>query len=135
MAPATAIPDLIQKQMRFWINLLESLPHIVIRNLHIQKKGDGVYAISLLVRNSGTFPTATAHGAATRLVRPILVKIFLQEGHVLEGNPVVFIPRLLGGGGSKKVQWLVTAPAGTSLKIQVLTPNSGSIEKTLVLQQ
>jgi hypothetical protein len=105
-----------------------------MQNLRVQKKGDRVYAISLIVRNQGDFPTATAHGAKTRLVRPILVKIFPEKGTLLEGNKIVFIPRLLGKGGAQKVEWLLTAPKGSSVIIQVLTQNAGTVEQKIVLK-
>ncbi len=132
--PATAIPDLVPGQTAFWMYLLKSLPHIEVQNLQVKKKGDRVYKISLVIRNAGKFPTSTAHGAKTRLVRPVLVKIFLKKGQLLTGNKVVFVPRLLGSGGSKKVEWLVTAPAGSGITIQVLSQYSGSFSKQIVLR-
>ncbi len=132
--PATVIPGLITKQAAFWTYLLKNLPRVEVKNLRVKKKGDRVYEISLTVQNSGKFPTATAHGAKTRLVRPVLVKIFPKKGQLLTGNKIVFIPRLLGSGGSKKVTWLVTAPAGTRASIQVLTQYAGNVTKQVVLR-
>jgi len=132
-APDVEIPGLVQKQTSFVAYLMGLLPKISVEHVTLQKKGDQVYSLSLFVKNSGFLPTATAFGAQTRLVKPVLVKIFMEKGELLSGQKVVFIPRLAGSGASQKVEWLLHAPAGTKVTLKILSEKAGSIEKTISL--
>ena len=134
-APATAIPGLIEKQASFVAYLMGLLPEISVENLTILKKADQVYSLSLFVKNTGYLPTATAFGAKTRLVKPVLVKIFPEKGELLSGQKIVFIPRLNGSGASRKVEWLLHAPAGTKVTLKILSEKAGSTEKTIFLKE
>jgi len=134
-APAMGIPNLVEKQASFVAYLMGLLPKISVENLTLQKKGDQVYSLSLLVRNTGFLPTATAFGAKKRLVKPVLVKIFPEKGELLSGQKVVFIPRLDGSGASHKVEWLLHAPAGTKVTLKILSEKAGLIEKTISLKE
>lgn len=134
-ASATAIPGLIEKQALFVAYLMGLLPQISVENLTILKKADQVYSLSLLVKNKGYLPTATAFGAKTRLAKPVLVKIFPEKGELLSGQKIIFIPRLNGSGTSRKVEWLLHAPAGTKVTLKILSGKAGSIEKTIFLKE
>ncbi|HDK35794.1 MAG TPA: hypothetical protein ENG82_02710 [Bacteroidetes bacterium] len=93
-----------------------------------------MYALSLLVRNTGFLPTGTAFASKTRLVKPVLVKIFPEKGELLSGRKITFIPKLEGSGAAKKVKWLIHAPKNTNVKIKILSEKAGTIEKTVILK-
>ncbi len=132
--PAEEIPDLVRKQTAFWTYLLARLPRLVLQKLSVVKKGDRVFALSATICNEGKFPTATEFGAQTRLSRPILVKLFSKRGHLLTGSKIVFLPRLLGSGGTKKVHWLLTAPEGSTVTLKIVSQNAGILTRTVVLK-
>ncbi|GBD93949.1 zinc carboxypeptidase [bacterium BMS3Abin05] len=133
-APAPQLPALIEKQTAFVAYLFGLLPELTVSNLKVEKQADDVYALSLLVRNTGFLPTGTAFASKTRLVKPVLVKIFPEKGELLSGRKITFIPKLEGSGAAKKVKWLIHAPKNTNVKIKILSEKAGTIEKTVILK-
>jgi len=128
------IDRLGHKQARFISALLARLPRIGLTDLKIEKRGDKVYYVSCTVQNNGYLPTATAHGADTRLCRPVYAKISLKNGRVLSGEPRVFIPRLKGSGGSKKIEWMITAEPGTHGSVLIDSERAGSVVRSIVIK-
>jgi hypothetical protein len=95
----------------------------------VEARGDNVYLVTATLANEQYLPTQLAMGERIRFNRPITVRLLPAQGvTVLTGNPQQQVPRLEGMGGRAKFTWLVQAPAGTRVTMEVFAERAGGLQ-------
>jgi murein tripeptide amidase MpaA len=123
-------------------------PRLEMHNLEINSTGD-IHTIRLVVHNTGWLPTNVSEKALeSKTVREVEADIELPpEARLLSGQPKTMLGQLKGrdhqwryAGWSDnditdraKVEWVVTAPAGTTIHVTVVHPRAGTVRANVAL--
>ncbi len=109
------------------------------------------YRLRLVVENRGYLPTNTsAQGKKRTFVRPVRAELELPEGaSLLSGKRRTELGHLEGRSGNfwatqiwvaeptghrARAEWLLRAPAGTEIRVNILSDRAGNIRRTLKLE-
>jgi murein tripeptide amidase MpaA len=109
------------------------------------------YRLHLVVENRGYLPTYTsAQGKKSATNRPVRVELELPEGARLvsgkrrlelghlEGRSTGFLVTEIwlaeGTDHRARAEWLVRAPAGTQIKLNILSERAGNIRRSITLE-
>ncbi len=132
-----------------------SLPKLELIRTELEKLGVDSWRIRMIVGNSGYLPAYVSKRALQRkVVRGVMFEIDWQEGlkgvELLQGRKRSEGPQLEGHGAKHSLQaflptrevtadralceWLVRAPAGTSLTLRARADRAGAVSVTVVLQ-
>ncbi|MGI8587241.1 MAG: M14 family metallopeptidase [Chloroflexia bacterium] len=140
-APAEYLPELCEKHCRFTIAHALMSPRLGIRRVDVTHQGGDVYRVVALLENRGFLPTYTSQkGQERKIVREIEVKLTLPEdGSIVTGKAEQEVGHLEGrankafGGAwgtgidnQRKVEWVVRAPAGSTLKLDAVAERAGT---------
>jgi murein tripeptide amidase MpaA len=133
------------------IKLAELLPHLCMHTLQVSPLGEDQYHLNLVVENSGFLPSYTSKQAKKRkTVRPAFVELDLPEGvrlvsglrrcelgH-LEGRSNKFdlaaVDAASPTDNRARLEWVLQAPAGTRLVVQVKSERAGNLLEEVVLK-
>ncbi|CAN5610777.1 M14 family metallopeptidase [soil metagenome] len=127
--PASGIRDAAEKQATFAVWLAQQLPQVEVVETQVEALGDNVYLVTATLANEQYLPTQLGMGQRIRFNRPITVRLMPVNGMtVLTGNIQQQVPRLEGMGGRAKFTWLVQAPAGTRVDMQVFAERAGGLQ-------
>lgn len=118
-APADALPDIVDRQIKFCSEFAAMLPRPRVAEVKITEKATDVFEIELSLINEAYLPTALAMTRTAQRAMPFVLRPELPADAILAGRPVEKIPYLEGAGGTDKVRWLVRAARGQSLTIHV----------------
>lgn len=132
--PVDLLPELVEKHARFFVSLGELFPKLELSQVNVDKKADSIYRIEATLKNIGFLPTALAHGAKARAVKPTLAKLEGEGFELLAGQRIEFLEQLEGSGSAKKITWMVKAKSGSSLQIRITSEKAGNITKKIVLK-
>jgi hypothetical protein len=125
-------------------------PRMELRALDVRPLGADHYAVRLVVENSGWLPSYVTKKALERqAVRPVIAEIELPEGSALvTGKLREEIGQLegrayksAGGFGGMadpteeraKVEWVIQAPAGSTLRVTARHERAGVVRREVVL--
>jgi hypothetical protein len=126
--PAAQIRELAEKHAVFATWLGQQLPRVEVVETKIEARGDNVYLVTATLANEQYLPTQLAMGERIRFNRPITVRLLPATGvTVLTGNPQQQVARLEGMGGRSTFTWLVQAPAGTRVTMEVFAERAGGL--------
>jgi hypothetical protein len=126
--PASQIRELAGQHAEFATWLAGQLPAVEVVETSIEARGDNVFLITATLANEQYLPTQLSIGQRVRFNRPITVRLMpAQNVTVLTGNPQQQIPRLEGMGGRSTFTWLVQAPAGTRVNMEVFAERAGGL--------
>jgi hypothetical protein len=126
--PAAEVRELSQKHAEFAAWLGQQLPAVEVVETTVEGRGDNVYLVTAVLANEQYLPTQMSMGQRVRFNRPISVRLMPAQGvTVLTGNPQQQVPRLDGMGGRAKFTWLVQAPAGTRVNMEVFAERAGGL--------
>jgi hypothetical protein len=124
--PPTMIRELAEKHAEFAVWLGQQLPQVEVVETKIESRGDNVWLVTATLANEQYLPTQLSMGQRIRFNRPISVRLMpAQNVTVLTGNPLQQVPRLEGMGGRSTFTWLVQAPAGTRVEMEVFAERAG----------
>ena len=149
--PIVYVGQEAERQLPYVLALADMLPHLNIRNLEVTPLGDDNYHLNLVVENNGFLPTNTnAQGKNRQLVRPVRVELELPEGvELVNGKRKVELGHLEGRSNNLSVtaqgaenptdnraraEWVIRAPGGASLSINILSERTGSLKRQVILQ-
>lgn len=113
------------------LDLAGKLPKVEILSLDVTPLGSGIYRVKAVAGNRGYLATHTKQSARAQAHIP--VRLMLQTGKgvdLVTGYPFVTSDRLEGTTGTFKGEWLVKAEPGAEIKVNVITDNAGSDQKT-----
>jgi murein tripeptide amidase MpaA len=150
-APAEYLPELCEKQCSFTLAHALMSSRLELARTDVEKHGDGVYKVSVVVANRGFLPTYTSKRAQDRkVVRPIEVSLRVPaEGSIVTGKADQEIGQLEGrtnkiyGGwfssrnitdNQKRIEWVVRAASGGEAEITVRSDRAGTIRTRLPLK-
>ncbi|HSJ23327.1 MAG TPA: M14 family metallopeptidase [Longimicrobiales bacterium] len=126
--PAHMIRELAEKHADFALWLGHQLPQVEIVETNIEARGENVWLVTATIANEQYLPTQLSMGQRIRFNRPISVRLLpAQNMTVITGDPQQQIPRLEGMGGRSTFTWLVQAPAGTSVNMEVFAERAGGL--------
>lgn len=129
--PPGELQDLALRHARFVGWLGNQLPEIETVETSIEPRGEGVWMIEATVRNDEYLPTHLAMGERVRTIRPITARLLPHDAlTVLSGNIQQQIDRLDGMGARHTFEWLVAAPAGTELTMELFAERAGGLQTT-----
>lgn len=133
------------------IYLALSSPRLEIRTLNTEQVSPGVHRVQLVVGNTGWLPTYVSQRALGRRIGgSVSVAVELSDGAtLLSGDPVRDLGQLEGRSGARStttwwghdpgtpdlasVEWLVSAPARTTVTVTARHPRAGTASATVVL--
>ncbi len=128
-------------ELAVWLALVS--PRLEIRRLDAEPLGGDVHQVTLVAQNTGWLPTNVSQRALERqAVRPVEAEIELPEGaRLASGQARVELGQLAGRPRSPstlgwyagrepsderaRCDWVVEAPAGTTLRVSVRHPRAG----------
>ncbi len=130
-------------------------PCLLLEHCEAQKLSDGdtddraLWRVRVGVSNTGWLPTTvTAHAAARGLVLPVVAELTLPEGSSVADGPARVELGQLEGYGRVRLQggahrdgtpdralatWLVRAPVGPTILVEVRHPRAGRVNGQVVL--
>jgi hypothetical protein len=127
--PAAQIREVAEKHAAFVEWLAQQLPQAQVVDTKIEARGDNVYLVTATLANEQYLPTQLSMGQRVRFNRPVTVRLLPANGMtVLTGNIQQQVPRLEGMGGRAKFTWLVQAPAGTRVTMEVFAERAGGLQ-------
>jgi murein tripeptide amidase MpaA len=128
-----------------------STPLLALHSVDVEAVGDGVYRLRVVVHNTGWMPTHVSERAVDRKVaRPIEATITLPDGATLvQGKTPVELGQLAGWSRAvgmlswngptddtsdrAKVEWVVRAPAGSVVPIEIRHTRAGIVRTEVAL--
>ncbi|MFN8597112.1 MAG: M14 family metallopeptidase [Anaerolineae bacterium] len=125
-------------------------PQLDVHTLDVKPIGDGVYRVRLVLCNTGWLPTNITQKAVDRkAVRAIEVELTLPDGATLvNGEKKVEAGQLEGRSQKRnmldtyadatsdrvKVEWVIAAPKGGTLKIEARHQRAGTLRREVELR-
>ena len=140
----------VSRHLAWILALSETLPRLVIHTLEVTPLGKDTYRLNLVVENAGFLPTYTSQQAQKRrCVRPVRVELGLPEnakllngkrrselGHLEGRSNKMGVTATYAGSPTDnraRVEWVITAPQGTTINVNVLSERAGTIRQTVKL--
>jgi hypothetical protein len=131
--PATDIRELAEKHAAFATWLGNQTGEVEIVETRVEARGDGVWQVTATLTNDRYLPTQTQMAGRVRFNRPVTVRLMPTAGMtVLTGNIQQQIPRVDGMGARRSFTWLVQAPAGTQVPMEVFAERAGGLQSTTI---
>jgi murein tripeptide amidase MpaA len=141
----------VKKHYPFMLSLGELLPHLSIHTIQIDKLETKKFHLSLVVENSGFFPTYTSQQSKTRKSsRPVRVELELPDGAVLMSGKLRQELGHLEGRSNKldrdansadsptdnraRLEWVIQAAPGSKIRFKILSERAGSINRETILE-
>jgi hypothetical protein len=126
--PETELDGLLERHTDFALWLAGRLPEVEVVETTVEARGEGVWSVALTLANAAYFPTQLELAERIRFNRPINARLMPASGVAVLSEDVQHqIPRIDGMGGIADFSWLVTAPAGTEVEIEVFAERAGGL--------
>jgi hypothetical protein len=131
--PAAEVRELAGKHAAFATWLGNQTGEVEIVETRVEARGDGVWQVTATLTNDRYLPTQTQMGGRIRYNRPVTVRLMPTDGMtVLTGNIQQQTPRIDGMGARQSFTWLVQAPAGTQVPLEVFAERAGGLQTTTI---
>jgi hypothetical protein len=131
--PAEEVAELAAKHAAFATWLGNQTAQVEVVETRVEARGEGVWEVTATLTNDRYLPTQTQMGARVRFNRPVTVRLMPTQGMtVLTGNIQQQIPRIEGMGHRRTFTWLVQAPAGTQVPLEVFAERAGGLQSTTI---
>ena len=147
-------PDLLEKEIQpfpDWIVWQARIsPRLALREASVKAVGKGAYRVRLVVENTGWLPSyVTKKALDKKTVRPVICEIELPEGASLQtGKPREELKQLEGRAYKAafsdpseestadrlKVEWVVHAPQGGTVKLTARHERAGTVRAEVELK-
>ncbi len=151
---------LLEKELEpfpdWFVSLALMSPLLQLHSAQAEKIGEGRYLVRMVAENTGYLPTSGSEMAKkAKVAREVVAEIELPKGatllrgkrweevgHLTGRNAMIALPVFIGTGfdpsdGASdrvKYEWLVEAPAGTSVTVRARQDRSGSVEAIVVCE-
>jgi len=134
--PQDVLETLGSAHAEFIVWLGNQTAQVELVETRVAARGEGVWEISAVVANERYLPTQTQMGGRIRFNRPVTVRLLPAPGMtVLSGNIQQQVNRIEGMGGREHFTWLVQAPAGTRIPLEIFAERAGGLlSSTIILR-
>lgn len=133
--PAEKIAALGAAHAKFAVHLASLFPRVRIAATEVLNYGGGLFRIKAEIENAGFWPTALAHGVASRSVKPTMVQLGVEPGDVVSGHAKTeFFQALAGSGGRVKYEWIVRGKTGRVVELVVSSQKGGRDSARITLK-
>jgi len=133
--PPSEIEKTASFHIDFYIDLMNRLPHLEIKETKVKALEDGLYQVTAYFTNSGWFPTSTAQGRRAGTSWPIRIELqTTKDQAIFSGRAIETIPFIDGSGDTKKLEWTIRAKKGSKVTISAKSPKLDSAAATVVLE-
>ena len=122
--PQDMIDGIVSDQTGFIAELLTMMPRVTVDTPTVEQAGQGVYRVSVTVRNEGEMPTRSAMGEKARRLTPHVLALQLPQDRVLTGS-VIERANSIAPGQTLRAEWLVLGQAGQTINVQLRTEEYG----------
>jgi hypothetical protein len=133
--PAVEGEALVSATLPFVRDLVNLLPRINIEKVELERRETDIWKVEVWATNDGFLPYPIHQGKRCRRPLPAVVTIDLDAIDLLEGKPRRALDLLEGSGGSQKVSWLIRAPAGEMISVEVSSPSAGGETLNVALRE
>lgn len=131
--PPAELEDLARRHAEFAVWLGHQLPELEIVETEVEARGDEVYHITATIANERYLPTHFQMGQRVRTMRPITIRLVPTDRMtVLSGNIQQQTQRLEGMGARETFTWLVHAPQGTNVTMELFAERAGGLQSTTI---
>jgi hypothetical protein len=131
--PAAEIRELAERHAAFATWLGNQTGEVEIVETRVESRGEGVWQVTATLTNDRYLPTQSQMGGRIRFNRPVTVRLMPTNGMtVLTGNIQQQTPRIDGMGARHSFTWLVQAPAGTQVPMEVFAERAGGLQATTI---
>ncbi|MEX2467404.1 MAG: M14 family metallopeptidase [Gemmatimonadota bacterium] len=126
--PVSELPRLLDAHADFALWLAGRLPEVQVAETLVEARGDGVWQITTTLQNDQYLPTQLDLAERIRFNRPLNVRLMPASGLTLLSDDMQHqIPRIEGMGGRAEFTWLVAAPAGTTVTLEIFAERAGGL--------
>jgi hypothetical protein len=133
--PPSEIEKTIAFYSDFYIDLMNRLPQLEIKETKVKALENGLYQVTVYFTNTGWFPTSTAQGRRAGTSWPIRVRVqTTKDQTIFSGRVTETIPFIDGSGDTKKLEWTVKGKKGSKVTITASSPKLDSVTRAIVLE-
>jgi hypothetical protein len=133
--PSAIVNELGPKHGAFVVEIASMFSRVSIAETKVTDHGGGVFRIEAEVENGGFLPTASAHGVASRSVKPTMVQLDIKPEALLSGaEKTSFFQAMDGSGTRQSFEWIVAGKKGDKVKLRVVSQKGGTEEVEVVLE-
>jgi len=122
----------VDEQASFVAGLVGMLPSLEVGVTGVEQVTPGVWRIRLRGTNPGTLPTRAAIGAKARRIPPIVVDLGVDVADIVTGRRLNSWESIPGHGGYEEIEWVVRAPDGSSIPVEIRSSVFG--DRTLSIE-
>ncbi len=120
------------EQTEFVGKLLDMLPTLEVSVHEVHRVADGLWRITVRGTDPAAMPTRSAIGKKANRIAPIVVHLGLDVDSIVSGQRDVRWPAIEGNNNHADATWLVSAPEGSTVSIQIRSTVFGN--RTLDIQ-
>jgi len=140
----------VRPQADFAISFISLAPRLAWQDVIVTPLGEGAYHILAIVENLGFLPTHVAEQALKmKAVQPVRLELELAEGVTLASGKQKLEVGQLQGRANKlvvvydgvsptdnraKAEWVVRAPAGSTLQLHAISERAGVLHRAIILE-
>lgn len=117
--PESEWSRIADEQGEFVARLLALMPRLDVTVRSVERVAPGVWRVRVRGSNPGELPTRSAIGEKARRIPPIVVSLGADVDDILAGQRAVRWDTIPGHGAFVEAEWLVKAPDGASLAVEV----------------
>ncbi len=134
--PFGEVEGLAATHADFIVWLGNQTAQVELAETRVIPRGEGVWEVHAVVANERYLPTQTQMGGRIRFNRPVTVRLVpTAQVTVLSGNIQQQVDRIEGMGGRAHFTWLLQAPAGTRIPLEIFAERAGGLQSsTLILR-
>ncbi len=144
--PVQLLAAEVEPHVRFAVAQALAAPQLQIARMHADRLGDDTWRVTAGIVNTGFLATdISAHARASRLVLPLEAELSgkavtvidgpaRRELGQLEGRAAARFTRRRDGAGDRVLaSWIVQAPEGERITVDVRHPRAGRVDASLTL--
>lgn len=107
------------EQSAFVARILREMPTLSVEVRSVERVGPGLWRVRVRGTNEGAWPTRSAIGEKADRIPPIVVSVGVEPDRILSGSQTVRWDSIEGDGGREEAEWLLHAPDGSTLPVEV----------------
>jgi len=132
--PTRLIPATGSSHVNFTLYLSTLMPELKLKKVTIEKQTDSVYLLTVQIEKTGFLPDVTAFARQTKIVKPTIARLTLNNARLLTGTNVVYLTNLRLNGQQEQIEWLIWGEKGTPIQLEILSEKAGKLKQSIVLE-